>query len=130
MTEAERNGAKVLVIDDDTAFLKFMEELLSRHGFEVQTVSNGRDGIAAAKSNAPDLILLDVMMPEMSGGMTAHHLSEDVLTQDIPIIFLTSIISHEQEMVVDNKDGSYLFLSKPIRTERLLEEIGKALGTG
>lgn len=119
--------AKILVVDDDDSFRAFLEELLGRTGYEVVSAPNGTRGIECAGQELPDLIILDVMMPDMSGGMTAHQLSENIATKDIPIIFLTSIISEEQEMMVDNKDGSYQFLAKPIRAERLLEEVEKAL---
>lgn len=119
--------AKILVVDDDDFFRSFLEELLGRSGYEVVSAPDGTRGIELATKEIPDLIILDVMMPDMSGGVTAHHLSENITTANIPIIFLTSIISEEQEMMVDNKNGSYQFLAKPIRAERLLEEVGKAL---
>lgn len=121
------SNARILVVDDDPAFLKYLEELLKRSDYSVLSAGNGQDAIDVATEHVPDLIVLDVMMPEMSGGMAAHHLSENIRTKDIPIIFLTSIISEEQEMLVDNKDGSYQFLAKPIRAERLLEEIRNSL---
>ncbi len=127
MGDKSAADTRVLVVDDDPAFLKYLEELFKRNDFSVLSASNGKDAIDIAIEQLPDLIVLDVMMPEMSGGMTAHHLSENIRTKDIPIIFLTSIISEEQEMLVDNKDGSYQFLAKPIRAERLLEEVDKAL---
>ncbi|MGD8743933.1 MAG: response regulator [Granulosicoccaceae bacterium] len=117
----------ILVVDDDASFLIFLEELLKKSGYKVLSASSGKEAIAIASEKLPDLILLDVMMPGMSGGMTAHHLSEDSRTRNIPIVFLTSIISEEQEMLVDNKDGTYQFLAKPIRAERLLAEMHKAL---
>ena len=119
--------AKILVVDDDDSFRAFLEELLGRTGYEVVSAPNGTRGIECAGEELPDLIILDVMMPDMSGGMTAHQLSENIATKDIPIIFLTSIISEEQDTMVHNKDGSYQFLAKPIRAERLLEEVEKAL---
>jgi CheY-like chemotaxis protein len=118
----------ILVVDDDVSFLIFLEELLKKSGYTVLSASSGQDAIEITSRELPDLILLDVMMPEMSGGMIAHHLSEDSRTSDIPIVFLTSIISEEQEMLVDNKESSYQFLAKPIRAERLLSEVRKALG--
>ena len=120
---------KLLVVDDDDAFRTFLEELLSRSQYEVLMAANGKDGVALAMQEIPDLIILDVMMPDMSGGMAAHYLSENISTQTIPIIFLTSIISEEQEMMVDNQEGNYQFLAKPIKVEHLLEEIEKCLGS-
>jgi len=118
---------KLLVVDDDDAFLAFLEELLSRSQYQVLTASNGKDGISTAMQEIPDLIILDVMMPDMSGGMAAHYLSENISTESIPIIFLTSIISEDQEMMVDNQEGNYQFLAKPIKVEHLLDEIEKCL---
>jgi len=118
---------KLLVVDDDDAFLAFLEELLSRSHYQVLTASNGKDGISTAMQEIPDLIILDVMMPDMSGGMAAHYLSENISTESIPIIFLTSIISEDQEMMVDNQEGNYQFLAKPIKVEHLLDEIEKCL---
>ena len=118
---------KLLVVDDDAAFRAFLHELLTRSDFEVVLAENGKQGIELATSELPDLIILDVMMPDISGGMAAHYLSENIATQNIPIIFLTSIISEEQEMMVDNQEGNYQFLAKPIRVEHLLEEISRTL---
>jgi CheY-like chemotaxis protein len=128
MPDTDNPARSILVVDDDMAFQKVMQEMLQREGYNVLLASNGHDAIEIAQREVPALIFLDVMMPGMSGGMTAHHLSENIVTSPIPIIFLTSIISEEQEMVVDNEDGSYLFLAKPINAERLREEISKVLG--
>jgi len=127
MSDKPSDLPKLLVVDDDDAFLAFLEELLSRSDYQVLTASNGKDGISMAMEEIPDLIILDVMMPDMSGGMAAHYLSENISTQSIPIIFLTSIISEEQEMMVDNQEGNYQFLAKPIKVEHLLNEIAKCL---
>ena len=127
MSETTSGLPRLLVVDDDDAFRAFLEELLSRSQYEVLTAANGKEGISLAMQEIPDLIILDVMMPDMSGGMAAHYLSENISTQSIPIIFLTSIISEDQEMIVDNREGNYQFLAKPIRVEHLLGEIEKCL---
>jgi len=127
MPDTASDLPKLLVVDDDDAFLAFLEELLTRSQYQVLTASNGKDGISLAMQEIPDLIILDVMMPDMSGGMAAHYLSENISTQSIPIIFLTSIISEDQEMMVDNQEGNYQFLAKPIKVEHLLDEIEKCL---
>lgn len=127
MSDKPSDLPKLLVVDDDDAFRAFLEELLSQSQYQVLTASNGKDGISTAMQEIPDLIILDVMMPDMSGGMAAHFLSENISTQSIPIIFLTSIISEEQEMMVDNQEGNYQFLAKPIKVEHLLSEIKKCL---
>lgn len=130
MADAASQAKSILVVDDDLAFQKIMQEMIQREGYKVLLSGNGTEAIEIAQREVPAMIFLDVMMPGMSGGMIAHHLSENILTSGIPIVFLTSIISEEQEMVVDNDEGSYLFLAKPISAERLHEEINKVLGDG
>ena len=101
MAEDSSRMAKILVVDDDDFFRSFLEELLGRSGYEVVSAPDGTRGIELAIKETPDLIILDVMMPDMSGGVTAHHLSENITTKNIPIIFLTSIISEEQEILLN-----------------------------
>lgn len=125
MTEQQRT--RILVTDDDSSIRTYVKELLTRQGYDVLLAEDGMQCLELARNEQPDLILMDVFMPEMSGSLAAHHLSENVLTKDIPIIFLTSMINKEQEMVVENLDGSYVFLSKPIDNEKFLGEISKAL---
>jgi len=127
MPDNSSSLVKLLVVDDDAAFRAFLQELLTQSDYEVVLAENGKQGIDLATTEIPDLIILDVMMPDISGGMAAHYLSENIATQNIPIIFLTSIISEEQEMMVDNQEGNYQFLAKPIRVEHLLEEITRTL---
>ena len=127
MPDQASDFPRLLVVDDDDAFLAFLQELLSKSNYQVMTASSGQEGINMAMQELPDLIILDVMMPDMSGGMAAHYLSENISTQSIPIIFLTSIISEEQEMMVDNQEGNYQFLAKPIKVDHLLEEVEKCL---
>ena len=122
MTEKTPTDTLILVVDDDPAFRTYMEELLRRNDYTVLSASNGKDAIDIATENQPDLIVLDVMMPEMSGGMTAHHLSESERTCEIPVIFLTSVISESQEMLIENKEGSYQFLAK--REIAVLVDVG------
>lgn len=128
MNNSASGVASILVVDDDPSFLTYIEELFKRNNFSVLSARNGMDAIRLATEHTPDLIVLDVMMPEMSGGMTAQHLSRDERTRDIPIIFLTSVINESQEMLIDNKEGSYQFLAKPIRAGHLLEHVNRVLG--
>ncbi|GMR07853.1 MAG: response regulator [Gammaproteobacteria bacterium] len=125
MTEEQR--ARILVTDDDSSIRTYVKELLTRQGYAVLLAEDGMQCLELARNEQPDLILMDVFMPEMSGSLAAHRLAENVLTKDIPIIFLTSMINKEQEMVVENLDGSYVFLSKPIDNEKFLAEINRVL---
>lgn len=119
--------ARILVVDDDEDIQRYLGALLSENGYEVLLASNGRECLDLARKHVPDLILLDVIMPEMSGGLTAHRLTENTLTRDIPVIFLTAMLSRHQEITIEYLKGTYLFLSKPIEDQRVLEEVGRVL---
>lgn len=82
---------KVLVVDDDKAASDLMEIILESEGYEVIRCFNGKEGIRLAQEHHPDLILLDLIMPEVSGFYVAYHLKQEASTRDIPIIILTSM---------------------------------------
>ncbi|MEK9150266.1 MAG: response regulator [Candidatus Desantisbacteria bacterium] len=115
---------RMLVVDDDEGSLEVTTVMLEGLGYEVIKATSGKECLEIAKEESPDLILLDVMMPEMDGGETAQTLSENLKTKNIPIIFLTSIISEKEERVI----RGYIFVAKPLNKERLLEAITKVLG--
>ena len=83
---------KVLMIDDDPEFVDAISNLLDAKGYEVHTASNGKDGVAKAKAENPDIILLDVMMTTKHEGFdTAREMHEDETIKDTPIIIMTGI---------------------------------------
>lgn len=84
---------KILIINDDSSLIAFFTEILSEKGFEVESALNGPKGIAKAMDFHPDLVLLDIMMPEMNGYEVCHKLKEIAETKEIPIIFLSSLIA-------------------------------------
>lgn len=119
---------KVLVVDDMQAILVMYNSLLSNQGFDVLTASSGADCLRIAKQSRPDIILLDIMMPKMDGGMTAGFLLEDPNTKNIPIIFLTSMVSEEEAMAQNNTPGGRQFLSKSSTPEAIISKIRQTLG--
>ncbi len=86
----ENNKNKVLVVDDNEVIRRLATTLLTKKNYEVTTAENGKIAIDTAKSFRPDVILLDVMMPEMDGHEACRHLKSDKTTKDIPIIMVTS----------------------------------------
>ncbi|NLO91495.1 MAG: response regulator [Elusimicrobia bacterium] len=119
---------KVLIVDDMQAILVMYNSLLSNQGFEVLTASNGNDCLRLAKQFHPDIILLDIMMPKMDGGMTAGLLLEDPATKNIPIIFLTSMVSEEEAVAQNNNPNGRQFLSKSTPPTAILAKIRETLG--
>ena len=115
---------EILVIDDDVICQNMLKSTLSSAGYSVIVASNGEEGIAKAKEAPPCVIILDIMMPDLDGGEVANILKGDPRTNNIPIIFLSSLISEKEEKVSNKKD-LIGFLSKPYSRDKLLNEIGK-----
>lgn len=82
--------SKILVVDDEKDVVELLKFLLEKDGYAVVTAYNGREALVAAKESIPDLILLDVMMPEMDGYTVQTQLLDDPATRNIPIIILTA----------------------------------------
>lgn len=118
---------KILVVDDDKVFLRLVEYDLTKNGFDVVTAPDGEMGVILAKTQRPDLILLDINMPNMEGGDVVAILESNPLTCDIPIIFVTALLTKQEEERRHNMMGKHSFFSKPYNLQRLLEEIDKLI---
>ncbi|MBI4845080.1 MAG: response regulator [Candidatus Omnitrophica bacterium] len=118
---------RVLIIDDEEQFCVILKNNLEQTGqFSVDIAFNAQQGQLLAKQKHPDIILLDVLMPETHGPKLAENLKEDPQTADIPIIFLTAVIAKE-ELGVDviRKMGRFHCIAKPVETEELIQCINK-----
>lgn len=116
---------KILVIDDEQDILEFLSYNLKREGAKVYTATNGLKAIELAKSKKPDLILLDVMMPEMDGMETCMQLRENIETKDVVIAFLTAR-SEDYSQIAGFNAGADDYITKPIKPRVLISRI-KAL---
>lgn len=114
-----RNDYKILIVDDVMSNVLLLRILLTKEQFQVCTASNGNQCIEQAHNEKPDLILLDVMMPDISGFETAKILKHDDETKDIPIIFLTALNS-PADLVKGFQVGASDFLPKPFNKEELV----------
>lgn len=119
---------KVLIVDDEEDLLKMLYKRLTSSGYYVITATNGKDAIDLAKSQHPDIILLDLIMPKMDGGEVAAVLKEDPSTSNIPLILLTAMLSKEEEEKYDSMVGGHVAHAKPINVEKLLEQMKRLLG--
>jgi CheY-like chemotaxis protein len=86
---------KILVIDDDAFISGIYVLALGRAGCDIQVVRSGKEGLVAAKANPPDIILLDLMMPEMDGFETLERIRKDTKIKDIPVLILSSLTQKE-----------------------------------
>ncbi len=120
---------KILVIDDEEDFCFFLKKNLENTGeFIVFTAGTGEDGIRLCRLEKPDLILLDVMMPKMSGPDVAEILREDTGINNIPLIFLTAVVTKEEIGGAPIREiGGQNYIAKPIEIENLVKTINKVL---
>ena len=121
-SQINRSDYKILIVDDVVSNVLLLKILLTNEKFQVCTANNGKACIEVTKRDKPDLILLDVMMPEMNGFDTAVVLKQDPETKDIPIIFLTALNS-PSDLVHGFQVGGNDFLTKPFNKEELLMRV-------
>ena len=121
---------KLLVVDDEPDAVLILAKTLLARGYRVITAESGLQAINLAKAEKPDLILLDILMPDMDGTQVAAALQEDETTKNIPVIFLTCLITKKtQEIGLRYHDaGQYVFMSKPYDLDNLLMEINRLVG--
>ena len=121
-SQINRSDYKILIVDDVVSNVLLLKILLTNEKFQVCTASNGYMCIEQAKQEKPDLILLDVMMPDISGFETAVILKKDPETLDIPIIFLTAL-NNPSDLVKGFQVGANDFLTKPFNKEELVMRV-------
>jgi CheY-like chemotaxis protein len=115
---------KILIIDDEIGFTKLTK--LAMTDFEVCEENNSGRAVETARKFQPDLILLDVVMPDFDGGDIAAQIKADPALTHVPIVFLTAIVT-EKETQKRQLFGGYPFISKPVTPEKLAESIRKHL---
>lgn len=118
---------KILIIDDEPDTLTYFSSLLEDHGYTTFTAENGEEGLKQVEAETPDLITLDVTMPEVSGLGFYRKMRENEALKTIPIIFITGVSQDFETFISTRKqvpppDG---YLSKPIDPDKLLEMVKK-----
>ena len=118
--------ARVLVVDDDHVIRGLLEVNLEMEGHEVVSAADGREALDRVADSAPELLLLDVMMPHLSGWQVAERLKDDPSTRDIPIVFLSA-----RAMESDVRKGSQLgverYVTKPFDPIDLMDVVSDLL---
>ena len=124
---------KVLVIDDEPDLVEMIRMALERM-FEVITAFNGKEGIARARAERPDVIVLDVMMPEKDGFTACRELKEDPSTASIPVLILTGVAEYFGRTKYHRMGGMEIeaddFISKPVDPNELLRRVTALLKKG
>jgi CheY-like chemotaxis protein len=128
-TLADGRSASVLVIDDQPFFTNMLRGALEQQGFRVLVANSGADGLASAKKNVPDVILLDIEMPVMDGFVVCEQLQKDNAVKHIPIVILTATNNPKLNERAF-KAGADIVALKVLPTEKLVNMIRLAIGKG
>jgi len=118
----------VLVIDDDESLVKTVRPILISHGFSVLTAFSGEDGISVARTQKPDIILLDVILPGIKGREVCKRLKDDPQTKSIPVVFFTAKDSAD-DIQAEMEAGAEDHITKPIDPRALIQVIKKIIGS-
>ena len=118
----------ILVADDDELLLALLTHRLSARGYQVQIAQNGQDALDLARSERPDAIVLDAMMPVLDGFAALQQLKADPALSNIPVIMLTAL-KGESDVVAALDAGAADYLVKPFMAEELLSRLGRLLRT-
>ena len=122
MTEPKR----ILLIDDHQTVFRLMEAIVRIKGYKMIYAESGQQGIVMARQEQPDMILLDVMMPDIDGFKVCQYLKENEDTKDIPVMFLTAR-GADEDLELGRKAGADGFMTKPFQTIEVLKQIESLL---
>jgi CheY-like chemotaxis protein len=115
-----------LIVDDEPDIIQHVGSILTSWGFEVISADCGKEAVQLAIENKPSLIILDVFLPDIDGGAVANQLAQRPDTKDIPIIYLTGLVT-KSEKSVPQKMGEHFLIAKPVLKGELLAIVNKAL---
>ena len=123
---------KILVVDDEEELLELIAKTLEKEGYKVTTVTTAEDAMNMARSLMPDLILIDIILPDREGPEAVRALREDSLTERIPVLFLSGIVTRPEEGKASSEivvgERKYKALSKPFSAKELIAEVKKTIG--
>jgi len=123
----EKNQYKIVYIEDDSEMIDLVSLILNRQGYQVSGSNGGREGLDLVKRNSPDLILLDLMMPDIDGWDVYQQLRSNEETRNIPVIVITA-----KAQMIDRVLGLHIakvddYISKPFRPVELIESVNRIL---
>ena len=121
-----KSKKRILLVDDEPGFTRMMKLNLEHNGaYEVRIENDGSRVLATARAFRPDLIFLDVIMPDIDGGQIASDLRSDPALKKTPIIFLTAVVSRNEVIQHGDSIGGQTFLAKPVTVADMVDTIEK-----
>jgi twitching motility two-component system response regulator PilH len=121
--------ARVLIVDDSPSQLMGMKRIIEKLGHEILTAEDGALGVEAAKRELPDLILMDVVMPNLNGFQATRSISKEPATSHIPIVLVTTK-DQETDRVWGMRQGAKAYLTKPVNEAALIKLVKELLPAG
>ena len=123
---SQKDSKKLLLIDDDPNLILLVKDYLEFRGYQVMTAENGREALDILEQHVPDMIICDVMMPEMDGYALVNHIREEPRTKRIPVLFL-SAKGQSQDRVKGLNEGADVYMVKPFEPEELVAQVESSL---
>ena len=120
--------ARILIVDDSPTEMSKMAKMLEKSGHEVLQATNGADGVALARQEKPDAVLMDIVMPGLNGFQATRQLMKDPETSAIPVIVVTTK-DQETDKVWAKRQGAVDYITKPVDEVLLFQTLKKALAT-
>ena len=120
---------KILLVDDSKTELHFLSDLLAKRGFSVRTAENGEEALRRLSEDKPDLILMDVVMPNLNGFQATRAISKEPTTAQIPVVLVTTK-DQETDKVWGMRQGAKAYITKPFTELQLVEVINSLLIPG
>lgn len=124
----EQEKKNILIVDDEKEALASLADLFRRNGYGVLTAENGKDGLSFAKEEAPHLIILDLVLPDIDGSDVAAALLQDPATRNIPIIFLTAIVRKPEQEKSGAMIANRCIVAKPCKPQEILTLVRDRIG--
>ncbi|HEX4852603.1 response regulator [Arenimonas sp.] len=121
--------ARILIVDDSPSQLMGMKRIVEKLGHEALTAEDGAAGVEAAKAHKPDLILMDVVMPNLNGFQATRAISKEATTAHIPIVLVTTK-DQETDKVWGMRQGAKAYITKPFNENQLIDVINGLLAGG
>ena len=118
--------ARVLIVDDSPTEMYKLTAMLEKHGHVVLKAENGADGVALARQEKPDAVLMDIVMPGLNGFQATRQLTKDAATSHIPVIIVTTK-DQETDRIWGTRQGAKGYITKPVDEDALVETINKFL---
>jgi twitching motility two-component system response regulator PilH len=121
--------ARILIVDDSPSQLLGMKRIVEKLGHEIVTAEDGASGVEVAKNTMPDLILMDVVMPNLNGFQATRAISKEPSTANIPVVLVTTK-DQETDKVWGMRQGAKAYITKPFTESQLIEVINSLLVAG